>query len=194
MPSTDILEHEDLATITEVFDSLKDKIGAINNEAKDFMRKKKTPIYRNYAPLLAKFMPRNFVCGELCKHFPEDKTLIRWALDNEYKDLNKLSEESSSHSQQVSVNDDNNVPEDKHDPEVETDGRIIKLKEKIALLEADVKALREPQLVRIDKKFLTKILEHGHKYLLIKDNYIWESFVDSPSPDVWKKITQEVGF
>lgn len=156
--ATTAASRQSQSTVKEVFDELKQKIEQVDNELKDQGRRRKTPIYKEYAPIIARFMPINFVCGELCKHFPKDQTLIRWALENKYKDLSKANadnteEESSIHLHKVIANEGKNVVEQKAlDIEIEKDGRLIQLKDKLKESEERNEKLHEhlsKQQVRI---------------------------------------------
>ena len=189
--------QESSSTIKDVFDELKQKIEQVDSELKDIGRRRKTPIYKEYAPIIARFMPTNFVCGELCKHFPKDQTLIRWALDNKYKDLSKANadnteEESSIHLHKVIANEGKNVVEQKPlDTEVEKDGRLIQLKYKLKESEERNEKLHEDiskqqlRIVRVNLEQCKKIA----KLIGIPPDII--DTVKEMPPDIYEVIDGE---
>jgi hypothetical protein len=88
--SLSLPQQESLSKIKNIIDELKEKIEQIEKELKDQGRNRKKPIYQEYADLIANYMPVEMVCDEICKHFPKDKRIIRYALDNKYKLASKI--------------------------------------------------------------------------------------------------------
>jgi cell division protein FtsB len=83
-------QQESLSTIKNIIDELKEKIEQIEKELKDQGRNRKSPIYQEYADLISNYMPVEMVCDKICKHFPKDERIIRYALADKYKRSSKV--------------------------------------------------------------------------------------------------------
>jgi hypothetical protein len=80
--TTSSLPQQSPPTVKDITDELKEKIDQIEKDLKDQGKMRKRSIYREYADLIANFIPAEMVCDEICKYFPKDERIIRHALDN----------------------------------------------------------------------------------------------------------------
>lgn len=205
--------------VQEIAKELVKEVNTVNTQAKAVKR----AIFRKYAEKLEKFMPKNMICDFLSESLPNEDRNIRASLNEEYKDLRNVRtleqqlrspklnrklelEESTSQSRKRSAIADKKVLEQlEFNAQVETDGKVIKLKDQIEGLEEELamvmdkhkkelEVLTAPQLIKIEDKFLNKIKQEEHRFLLVKDNFIWASWNHNPTPKEWKHATEEVGF
>lgn len=195
-----VADQQSIQTVNEAFDSLREELHKANGIINQKQTELKAPIYRKYAAIIAQFIEKSMVQDTLIYHFMKDRKIIRYALrDNpEYrlltkgaenepdKELEKSSRQLDQFGKMISRELENN--------NTETNEEVSIHKREIERLKKVIEELQAPQVVRIEKKFLTKIREQDHTFLLIKDNWIWQSWDHNPTEKEIKNCTEVVGF